>query len=128
LHYIFGSKKLFFDTVHAIKVRLRIGGKLFGVVPDSDMIMMDTPFKDHLGNHMTRGPKTGHGDFGEKVFVFLSDTPYFKDGAMAEPIAYKDHLVTHLEHAGIALDRWTPCEGPEKITRMYSEFVFTRVF
>jgi hypothetical protein len=89
LHYIFESKKLFLDTIHAIRVRLRIGGKLIGVIPDSDAIMLLTPFSDHLGNRMIRGSTTGHGDFGEKLFVFLADTPYYRDGPMAEPIAYK---------------------------------------
>jgi SAM-dependent methyltransferase len=127
LHYIFETKKLFLDTIHAIRVRLRIGGKLFGVIPDSEAVLMLTPFSDQMGNRMIRGPTTGHGDFGEKLFVFLSDTPYYKEGPMAEPIAYKDLLVTHLDQAGIVLDSWTTCEGPEAITRMYAQFVFTRL-
>lgn len=126
LHYIFESKKLFFDTIHAIKVRLRIGGKLIGIVPDSETIIMETPFQDKLGNYMTRGPSTGQGAFGEKLFVFLADTPYFKDGPKPEPIAYKDLLVTHLELSGIKLDLWEQCQG-STVTRMYSQFVFTRV-
>jgi len=45
IHYIFESRKTFVDSLHAIRVRLRIGGKLIGVVPDSDAVMMDVPFQ-----------------------------------------------------------------------------------
>jgi SAM-dependent methyltransferase len=127
MQYIFESKTLFFDTLNAIRDRLRPGGKLIGVIPDSHTILMETPFQDHLGNYMTRGPNTGRGVFGEKLFVFLADTPYFKGGPIPEPIAYRDLLVTHLELLGIHLDIWEPCQGPEKITGLYSQFVFTRV-
>ncbi len=80
--------------------------------------------QDRLGNYMTRceqsrfatceltdhfarrSPSTGHGEFGEKLFVFLADTPYYKEGPKPEPIAYKDLLVTHLEQMGVYLDEW----------------------
>ena len=127
MHYIFDSKKLFHDTLHAIRVRLKIGGKLFGIIPDSEQILMETPFKDSLGNYMVRDDSTtGHGGFGEKLFVFLSDSPFYKEGPRAEPIAYKDLLVTHLDMLGIVLDEWKICEGGP-LTRMYSQFRFTRV-
>jgi len=127
MHYIFDSKKLFFDTLHAIRVRLKIGGRLIGILPDSNKVLMDTPFRDELGNYMTRKSDTGCGNFGEKLFVFLADSPYYKEGPRAEPIAYKDLLVTHLGLAGIQLDEWTPCDG-FPITSMYSQFKFTRLF
>jgi hypothetical protein len=127
LHYIFASKKLFHDTLHGIKVRLKIGGRLIGIIPDSEKILIDTPFKDELGNYMTRKwEETGNGNFGEKLFVFLADTPFYKDGPRAEPIAYRDLLVTHLDLLGIVLDEWTPCTGGQ-VTRLYSQFKFTRV-
>ena len=68
LHYIFDTKKLFHDTLHAIKIRLKIGGRLIGIIPDSEKILMETPFNDSLGNYMTRKwDATGLGGFGEKV-------------------------------------------------------------
>jgi len=126
IQYIFASKKLFFDTIQAITQRLTKGGVLIGIVPDSDMILMNTPYKDSLGNYLSRGPTTGHGDFGEKVFVHLADTLYYKDGPIAEPIAYKDLLITHLMNSGFELTLWEPCQGPNQITSLYSQFIFTR--
>jgi SAM-dependent methyltransferase len=125
LHYIFESKKLFFDSLHAIKVRLKIGGRLIGIIPDSERIIMDTPFQDSLGNMMTRKCDTGRGNFGEKLFVCLADSPFYRDGARAEPIAYRDLLITHLESMGIMLEAWTPCTG-FPVTAMYSQFVFKK--
>ena len=125
LHYIFDSKKLFFDTLQSIRNRLAIGGRLIGIIPDSESILMDTPFCDEHGNFMRRKNDTGHGDFGEKVFVYLAETLFYSNGAESEPIAYRDMLVTHLFNIGIELEEWTRCQGAS-VTRMYSQFIFIR--
>ncbi len=123
LHYIFASRELFFSSIKAIRDRMTRSSVLVGCIPDSMSILMATPFKDELNNFMTRGSSTGYGNFGEKLFVQLADTPYYKDGPKSEPIAYKDLLVTHLEDLGLRLVLWEPLEN-YKVSKMYSKFIF----
>ena len=49
-HYIFASRDLFFKSIRAIRDRVKKGGKLIGIIPDSEMINWKTPLKDELGN------------------------------------------------------------------------------
>jgi SAM-dependent methyltransferase len=123
LHYIFQSRDLFFKSIQAIRSRMETGSVLIGCIPDSMSILMATPFKDHMKNFMSRGENTGYGNFGEKLFVQLADTPFYKDGPKAEPIAYKDLLVTHLEEIGLRLFLWEPLKNFE-ISKLYSKFIF----
>jgi len=127
IQYIFTSGKYFFDTLREIKRRLKKGGKLIGCVPNSDFIMLNQTFQDCLGNYFTRSDDTGYGQFGEKVHVYLTDTPYYNNGPIAEPIAYKDLLVTHLEKMGIQLQSWTPFRTEHEISNMYSQFIFVHI-
>jgi hypothetical protein len=66
---------------------------------------------------------TSNGQFGEKLFVNLEDTPYYQDGAKSEPIAHKDLLVTRLEKIGFRLESWEPLSG-NPISELYSKFIF----
>lgn len=128
LQYIFESPGLFFKTLDEIKRRLKKGGRLIGCIPNSDRIILYENFSDTFGNYFTRsGTMTGHGGFGEKLFVCLADTPYYSDGPKPEPIAYKDLLVTNLEQRGIHLESWTPFEPRFKISSFYSEFIFVNL-
>lgn len=123
LHYIFQSKELFFKSIQSIRNRMKSGSVLIGCIPDSESILMATPFNDELGNTMVRGDKTGNGQFGEKLFVQLTDTPFYKDGLKSEPIAYKDLLITYLEEIGLNLVKWKHLEN-FKISKLYSQFIF----
>ena len=125
IQYIFQNEKLFFKTIECIIHHLKIGGKLFGCVPDSDMIIMKTPYKDDLGNFFTRRDNTGMGSFGEKMYVHLADTPYYQNGPIPEPIAYKDILITTLEANGFVKTEWKPL-GNTGLTGMYSQFIFVK--
>jgi SAM-dependent methyltransferase len=125
LQYTFQNEKLFFKTLECIMYHLKIGGKFFGCIPDSDMILMKTPYTDDLGNFFSRKDDTGNGSFGEKVFVHLADTPYYQDGPIPEPIAYKDILITSLEANGFEKVEWKPL-GVNGITKMYSQFIFVK--
>ena len=102
LHYIFASEKLFKESIREIKKRMKPGGKLIGIIPDSEQILFKTPFTDSHGNFF-KLKGTSNGDFGEKLFVHLADTPYYADGPKAEPLAHKDMLITHLENNGFAM-------------------------
>ena len=101
-----------------------MGGKLFGFVPDSDMILMKTPYKDDLGNFFTRKDNTGVGTFGDNVYVHLADTPYYQNGPIPEPIAYKDILITTLESRGFEKTEWR--SAGNGLTGMYSHFIFVK--
>ena len=121
LHYIFASRELFHATVREIKRRINIGGHLFGIIPDSESILNRVPMKDESGNFFLM-KHHGNGDFGEKLWVHLVDTPFYADGPRAEPICYKDVLVTELEKAGFTLLLWERLEG--HISELYSKFIF----
>jgi len=122
LHYIFQTRDMFFDSIREIRKRMRPGGRLIGIIPDSEKIMFRTPMTDKLGNFFKmRHP--GNGGFGEKLFVHLVDTPFYADGPRSEPIAFKDLLITHLEELGFKLEIWQGLEG-NPISELYSKFIF----
>lgn len=122
LHYIFQTRELFTKTLHEIRKRLKPGGVLMGIIPDSQQIIFRTPLNDADGNFFKmRG--TSDGDFGEKLYVHLVDTPYYADGPRPEPLAHRDLLVTHLENMGFSMEHWEGLEG-HPISRLYSKFIF----
>ena len=122
LHYIFQTKEKFFNSLREIKSRMKRGGHLIGIIPDSEKIIFNTPFEDEMGNFFIM-KSSPFGGFGEKLFVRLVDTPYYEDGPKSEPIAYKDLLITHLEDMGFTLKSWEGLSG-NKISDMYSKFIF----
>ena len=123
LHYIFASRDLFFKSIRAIRDRIKKGGKLIGIIPDSEMINWKTPLKDELGSWFKMRHAHADGGFGEKLFVELVDTPFYADGPRSEPICYKDVLVTELENLGLRLVTWENLGGSE-ISELYARFVF----
>lgn len=126
LQYIFANEKLFRQSIRAVRDRLKPGGKFIGVVPDSESVLMATPFRDKLGNFMIRKEEsTGFGNFGEKLFVMLADTPFYNGEAKSEPIAYRDLLMTELFEQGFRLEEWSPLDG-SALSTLYSRFIFVR--
>lgn len=123
LHYIFASKELFFNSIREIKKRMKPGGLLIGIIPDSEKIFFKTPYQDADGNFFKMRDH-GNGGFGEKLWVNLVDTPYYAEGPKSEPVAYKDQLVTHLEDIGFHLELWEGLSG-NPISELYSKFIFT---
>ena len=124
LHYIFESRDLFHQSLKSIRSRLKKGGVLVGCIPDATRIIMNTPYKDSHGNLFIRKEGTGLGNFGERQFVQLSDTPFYRNGPRPEPLAYKDLLVTYLENKGVILDKWEQFGYEHEIQKMYSIFKF----
>jgi SAM-dependent methyltransferase len=122
LHYIFASKTLFTSSIREIRKRVKPGGLLMGIIPDSEKIIFKTPYLDETGNFF-KLKDHGNGGFGEKLFVHLTDTPYYADGPKSEPVAYKDLLVTHLEDLGFQLQLWEGLRG-NPISELYSKFIF----
>tara|TARA_Y100000389_G_scaffold190079_1_gene214556 strand:+ start:230 stop:892 length:663 start_codon:yes stop_codon:yes gene_type:complete len=122
LHYIFASRDLFFTSIHEIRKRIKPGGLLIGIIPDSEKIIFKTPLIDDSGNFF-KLKDHGNGGFGEKLFVNLVDTPYYADGPKSEPVAFKDLLITHLEELGFKLQLWEGLTG-NPISELYSKFIF----
>ena len=122
LHYIFANEHLFKETTREIARRMKPGGKLIGIIPDSNQIIFKTPLKYGKESFFLM-KSTSDGQFGEKLFVHLEDTPYYQDGAKSEPIAHRDILVTRLEKIGFRLDSWEPMSG-NPISDLYSKFIF----
>ena len=114
---------MFFKSIRAIRDRIKKGGKLIGIIPDSEVINWKTPLKDELGNWFRMRHTHADGGFGEKLFVELVDTPFYADGPRSEPICYKDVLVTELENLGLRLVTWENLGGSE-ISELYARFVF----
>jgi hypothetical protein len=110
------------NSLREIKKRMKPGGHLIGIIPDSEKIIFNTPFVDEMGNFF-KMKEYGNGGFGEKLFVQLTDTPYYADGPKSEPVAYKDQLVTHLEDMGFVLQLWEGLRG-NQISELYSKFIF----
>lgn len=123
LHYIFWTEQLFRDSIKEIKKRVKPGGKLIGIIPDSESVMYNTPLQDEMGNFF-KMRSHANGGFGEKLFVNLVDTPYYADGPKSEPIAYKDLLIHALTSNGFKMEMWEGLSG-NPISRLYSKFIFT---
>ncbi|AUT19048.1 hypothetical protein DSLPV1_077 [Dishui lake phycodnavirus 1] len=123
LHYCFASRELFESTIREIRKRVKRGGRLVGVIPDSRRILSMTPYKDEEGNFFKMKLTHGNGDFGEKLFVQLAGVPFYDDGPKSEPVCYSDVLITSLENAGFRLHMWEPLQGA-RISQMYSKFLF----
>lgn len=126
LQYVFATEDLFHKSLRGIRDRARLGTRLVGVIPDSDRVLRRTPLKMADGSFfMTKQREAGYGGFGEKLFVYLADTPYYTErGPMSEPVAYKDLLVTHLERLGFRLHAWEPIGGDNEVSQFYSKFIF----
>ena len=120
LHYIFETSSLFHTSLQSIKNKVKSGGKLIGIIPDSERIIIYTPWKDTQSNSFItrKSDVSGYGNFGEKIYVFLGDTPFYADGPKPEPIGYKDTLIQGLNDIGFKLHLWEP------ISQFYSQFIF----
>ncbi|QIG59913.1 hypothetical protein [Dishui Lake phycodnavirus 4] len=124
LHYIFKTEKLFHESLKEIRERMKPGGKLIGIIPDSETLLFRTPYTDVIGNYFLLERNAGYGQFGERLIVHLEDTPFYGDSAKVEPIAYKDMLITYLEKLGFQMEMWEGLSG-HPISELYSKFIFT---
>lgn len=127
LQYIFETRELFNRTMECIRAISHHRTKFVGVIPDSDFIMSQSKdYTDPYNNYVRRDGEC-LGEFGEKIWVNVEGAPYYKNGPLAEPIAYKDLLVTRLNTYGFVLDYWRPVTQMSTgcILDMYSEFSFT---
>ena len=104
LQYLFRDEDYARACIERVARLLRPGGKLFGVVPDAARVLLrrcsDISVPAHAG---ARGPR-----FGESIWVFLPKTPYYSEGAIEEPLCYRELLVQLCAAAGLRLVAWDP--------------------
>lgn len=126
IQYIFNTQELFQKTIDAIELNIRPGGLLIGIVPDGDKILhLPEKWSDSLGNTIERGPGRKEG-YGQMILVKLTDGPYYAQGAVPEPMCFKNLLVEGLEKNGFELVAWADMIGYKTgfISDIYSRFIF----
>ena len=124
LQYIFETQDFLEKSLDEIKKRLKKGGLLIGCIPDSEQLKRHHPFIDEFHNTFVID------EYQDKVHVYLSDTPYYKNGPIAEPIADKEKLRMMLSKRGIELRQWEKLvfkRNAKKISKLYSQFIFVNV-
>ena len=127
LQYIFQSEDYARMCIQSISRLLKPGGKFMGVVPDATKILK----RPIVWEGIERGPSIGKEGprYGEMILVRFGDGPYYKNGAVPEPLCYKSLLVDLCFAAKMALIEWEPFSKEEngKITDIYSRFIFHKL-
>jgi len=124
LQYLFRDEDYARACIERVARLLRPGGKLFGVVPDAARVLLrrcsDISVPAHAG---ARGPR-----FGESIWVCLPKTPYYSEGAVEEPLCYRELLVQLCAAAGLRLVAWDPFHPTptSHATDTYASFVFEK--
>lgn len=128
--YLFKSMAFLRSSLQQIANRLRIGGKLIGIVPDASYITrLPNIWSDSMGNKIERGPHSDNcQQVGNMILVQVVDGPYYAGGAIPEPLCYKEILFQEIDGM-FELESWTKmvsvCTG--LITDIYSKFIFRRI-
>mgnify|MGYP002834510010 FL=1 len=68
LHYIFATKELFHESIREIRKRVKPGGYLAGIIPDSEKIVFKTPLVDDRGNFF-KLREHGNGGFDQATVM-----------------------------------------------------------
>lgn len=127
LQYVFDTAQHLDTAIAEMVTRSKPGTIVSGVVPDSQHIfMMPTNFyEDPRGNQMIKGDLTG--ELGEQVAFYVPGAPYYRQGPISEPVAWRDLFVTKMTRAGFRLDMWRPfsLQYTGTITDLYSAFAFS---
>jgi SAM-dependent methyltransferase len=112
IHYIFDSLE---KSSRALARKLKPGGLLFGIVPDSDRMKN---FTDNLGNSV----RIVDG----KAEICLIDGPFYSGTTRTEPLICKSILETFLSKWFDCIE-WGPmCDMTGLISDIYSRFIFRR--
>lgn len=126
IQYVFDTPAHLNRTIDEMVRRSKPGTIVAGVVPDSHRVfMLPEHYEDAKGNQVTKGHLTGA--LGETVSFYLPGAPYYRDGPIGEPIAWRDLFVTRMENAGFRLDDWRPfcLQYTGLVTDLYSSFAFS---
>lgn len=104
--YNFSLQYQSLELLPEVTRRLKSGGLLIGVVTDSSRI------SEALANgiHIEKVA-------GDKISVWIPDTPYYANGPVTEPILDREELIREAEKYGLKLLLWDPFS-------IYAKFVF----
>lgn len=124
LHYIFENMDTYTKSVWAISQAVKPGGILIGITPDNTRLQSildsSSKFVDRLGNSLEVK--------GGKLMVYLTDGPYYAQGAKEEPILDKDLFLNSMKAYGFKMLLWEPMlKTPNGlVSDIYSQFVFVK--
>lgn len=121
LHYIVDSLS---ESLDAIARAVKPGGLLIGVTPErarAEFLTNGGQFRDALGN--TLAIRDG------RLFVSLTDGPFYAEGGRAEPLLDACVLETGLADRGFTRLVWEPMlPSPNGlVSDLYSSFVFKKM-
>jgi SAM-dependent methyltransferase len=125
LQYIFETDHIFDFSIKAIAKSVQVGGRLIGILPDEkrirEILKNSSKFTDELGN--TIELRDG------KLWVYLTDGPFYAAGARPEPLIDVQKLINSLADHGFQMAMWLPMlDRPNGlISDIYSKFVFTKI-
>ena len=123
LHYIFENQETFTESLNAIAQAVRAGGLLIGITPEkarAEFLTNGGQFKDELGNTLEIRD--------EKLWVSLTDGPFYADGPKSEPLLNAFDIKHALAWRGFECLVWEPMlpEPNGLISDLYSKFVFKK--
>lgn len=123
LHYIFENSQTLQESLEAIARAVKPGGLLMGITPErarAELLTNGAVFKDDLGNTLEIRD--------EKLWVSLTDGPFYADGPKSEPLLNADVLVDELARHGFTRLAWEPMlTTPNwRVSDLYSSFVFRK--
>jgi mRNA (guanine-N7-)-methyltransferase len=128
--YLFKSIEFLRSSLVEIANRVRIGGKLIGVVPDASYITkLPNKWSDSLGNTIDRGTFSNtNAQVGNMILFKVADGPYYSKGFVPEPLCYKEILFQEIGEM-FELESWSRMIPAQTglITDIYSQFIFRRV-
>jgi SAM-dependent methyltransferase len=122
LHYIFSDPETLDASLKALKVAVKPGGLLIGIVPEKARAQMladaDGNFQDGLGNEFHIR--------GNELLVRLADGPFYADGAKKEPLMDGSILIENLKARGFEKLVWEPMmiQPNGLVSDLYTKFVF----
>ena len=123
LHYIFEDAATLQESLDAIATAVKPGGLLLGITPErarAERITNGGVFIDGLGNILEVRD--------DRLWVSLSDGPFYADGPKSEPLLDVDVLTTGLEARGFERLVWEPMLPSPNwlVSDLYSSFVFRK--
>ena len=123
LHYIFENSQTFEESLDAIQRAVKPGGLLMGITPErarAELLTNGAVFEDPLGNTLEIR--------GEKLWVSLTDGPFYADGPKSEPLLDAADLTHALARRGFTRLAWEPMltTPNDHVSDLYSSFVFRK--
>jgi ubiquinone/menaquinone biosynthesis C-methylase UbiE len=124
LHYIFADPQTYKESLDAIRRTVKPGGLLMGITPErarAEMLTGGGQFKDPLGNTLEIKE--------DRLWVGLTDGPFYADGAKSEPLLDAFDLTHALASRGFSRLVWEPMLPVPNghVSDLYSAFVFKKI-